>query len=499
MRKNLITLSIVAFNFFAFSQTYTSQPNEAFGIDASVGYHDNFGTDNNNYGTDTYLKAFCIPGANGGRNSNRGLIRFDLSSIPTNVEILSSEITLFGAGYINSSLPGHFGNNQLKVSKIEQSWSESTVTWNTEPNLSATDFILFASSSTTDQNYAINITDWTADYVLNPSSNFGIHLGLVTEDPNTPGALVFFASSGSTAAKRPKIVVTYRTNDNDTVCFSSGIEYPDVDASLGYHDNYGTENNNYATDIYLKAYDLPGQSGGENLNRALIKFDLTAIPVNADVSSATLKLYGSGYINSTLTGHFGNNVAVLQKVLNDWNIGTVNWNSQPAVSGSNTVNVPASTAFDQDYSINILSLVQDMVASPSTNYGMLLKLVMEDPNNASALAFHSSNSSNSAKRPELCVEYKQSNVGTVSYFTEETSVTIFPNPTNEFLHIKVENIDLKDLEVIDLNGKGVSIKFNEVSIGNYRADISSFVSGTYFVTIISQTGDSSSYKVQIIH
>src|SRR3989338_2966958 len=70
--KSLYLSMLIFSSTTIYSQQLVLQPDANAGIDASLGYHDNFNTDFNNYGTDTYFKAFCIPGASGGRNSNRG-------------------------------------------------------------------------------------------------------------------------------------------------------------------------------------------------------------------------------------------------------------------------------------------------------------------------------------------------------------------------------------------------------------------------------------------
>ena len=60
------------------------------------------------------------------------------------------------------------------------------------------------------------------------------------------------------------------------------------DAAIGYHDGTNTANNNYGNAIQNAAYAIPSvaQSGGLNVNRALIDFNLSTIPVGATILSA---------------------------------------------------------------------------------------------------------------------------------------------------------------------------------------------------------------------
>ena len=55
-------------------------------FDSPIVYHDNYNSENQNYGNTAFLSAFQIPGNQGGVNTSRGLIAFDLSSIPMALE-----------------------------------------------------------------------------------------------------------------------------------------------------------------------------------------------------------------------------------------------------------------------------------------------------------------------------------------------------------------------------------------------------------------------------
>ena len=72
------------------------------------------------------------------------------------------------------------------------------------------------------------------------------------------------------------------------------------DAAIGYHDGTNTANNNYGNAIQNAAYAIPSvaQSGGLNVNRALIDFNLSTIPVGATILSAKLNLYALGPFGS---------------------------------------------------------------------------------------------------------------------------------------------------------------------------------------------------------
>lgn len=481
----LLTVNVIS------QTTFNSQPSASIGKDASLGYHDNFSTSSSNYGTDLYLKAFCMPGASGGDNTNRGVLEFDLSSIPQNATILSATIELYGAGYVNSLLPGHFGSNTLKVSKITGAWNENTITWDSPVSISNTDMFTVPPSVNSSQDYSLDVTNWVVNNFASQNQTIGVHLQLNTENSSNSAAVVFNSSDHPDSLKRPKIIVEYQLDQNQVLCFSNEGS-TDNDASLGYHDNYSTASTNYGTDQYLKAFCIDGAMGGENKNRGLLYFDLSTIPSNSTVISATLSLKATGYINSLLPGHFGQNSTSLSRVLSPWNINSVTWNTQPSITASEQVILSNSTSFDQDYSINVLPIVDDMISSPSTNFGFLMQLQNESLQSQAALVFHSSNATDPSLRPELCVAYKLDNLSITNYFDGVYNLQLYPNPTNGELTVKMlnENVNIDSYSVLDLNGKTViaSTKLNE-NISSFIVNIENVDSGTYFIYLQLENGE----------
>ena len=82
--------------------------------------------------------------------------------------------------------------------------------------------------------------------------------------------------------------------------------------------------------------------------------------------------------------------------------------------------------------------------------------------------------------PALCTV---PNLSTIDYITTEKKITIYPNPTTDFLHINLGNYflesDVKNISIVDLKGSLVSKteKFNS------SIDIKKLEKGTYFVKI----------------
>ncbi len=178
------------------------------------------------------------------------------------------------------------------------------------------------------------------------------------------------------------------------------------DLALGFHDGAGTANINYGSAQQNAAFWIPSvmSSSGTNGNRALIDFNLTSLPPNATVISASLNLYATGPYG-TLPGHVGNNnSSYLRRVTQSWQEFTTTWNTQPAATAVNQETLPQSTSSTQNYpNINVTALVQDMLANPGSSFGFQLRLVNEV--NTNGLLFASKDHYNQALRPTLIVTY----------------------------------------------------------------------------------------------
>ena len=158
---------------------------------------------------------------------------------------------------------------------------------------------------------------------------------------------------------------------------------------------------NYANLEYLTALAWTN-AGDFNASRTLIEFDISDIPVQTQIDSATLSLFwtSSGIFN----GQTGENEYSIYKITESWQENSVTWNNQPATSLQNAVKVAKSIYLDQSYiNINITNLVQDMINNPSENNGFMIKLNEEFPYKLIIVA--SSDHADRLKHPKLVVYY----------------------------------------------------------------------------------------------
>jgi hypothetical protein len=208
MNKFLLSVSLLFSTSSAWSQLFATLPASA---DCPIVYHDNYNSENQNYGNTAFIAAFEMPGTQGGVNTNRALIAFDLSSIPVGSTVLSAKLNLYA--YTDFTIApfqdGHYGSNQSKLSRIGTSWNEFSVTWNTQPTVSALNETILNQSTTPNQDYLnINVTALVQDMVDNPNSSFGFRLELVNEVATAN--LSFCSSEFSNTAKQPTLLLEYR-------------------------------------------------------------------------------------------------------------------------------------------------------------------------------------------------------------------------------------------------------------------------------------------------
>lgn len=208
MKYAFTFISLTIFSLFGKAQILVTLP---VAFDSPIVYHDNYNHADLNYGNKPFLAAFEIPGAQGGVNTNRALLYFDLSQIPAGSTIMSAKLDLhayteFTIAPVND---GHYGNNAAKLNRITSQWSENQVTWNTQPTVSTLHEKLLNQSIAPDQDYLdIDVKTLVQDMTDNPNNSFGFELSLIDEVVTTN--LSFCSGEYPNTAKRPTLEIEYR-------------------------------------------------------------------------------------------------------------------------------------------------------------------------------------------------------------------------------------------------------------------------------------------------
>lgn len=481
MKKILISI----FSLFIFSSIFAQQTMYVKAdYDAAIGYHYSYTTNQNNYGNAVYNGSYCIDGTYGGYNVNRALIHFDLSQIPHGAEIVSASISLFSYGPIGTLL-GHEGTaNTSYLKMVTESWQENTVTWDNQPSTTSDHIVTLHQSSYSTEDYInIDMTDMVKAWYNSPSSNYGVLMGLNTEASRN--SLIFCSTEYVDTSKHPVLKIIY------TDCRPKEYSYYSFkDAAIGYHDGLGTENNNYGNADYLAGYCLPGTSYGLNVNRGLFYFDISAIPISAELISAQLSLYAKGQ-SGTLPGHIGSaNSIVLQRIVDSWSEYSVSWNSQPSSTSTNEVILAPSSNSLQDYlNVDVTTLVSDMIQNPASSYGFLMKLQNEVTSNA--MVFCSTDYPDSTKWPKLKLTLC-SKTGVEEENKSELMMKVYPNPASTDFMCSFFKNDSDDFEIAILNSQGqlvYSRAFRQLEPGifNISINIENLSDGLYFVSYRSNT------------
>lgn len=166
---------------------------------------------------------------------------------------------------------------------------------------------------------------------------------------------------------------------------------------------YPTTNNNNAA-LWIGNH-YPG------ICRALVQFNLSSIPANAEVLSAQMKLYfastSSGPVSRTIQCH---------QVLRSWSESTCTWNSPwttpgLGINGADAKSTPEDTQIWYNEtstwkSYNLSALVKKWITTspPTSNYGVVLWATNEGTTGEAKIVNSSENGSNT---PKLEVIYSQ--------------------------------------------------------------------------------------------
>jgi len=145
-------------------------------------------------------------------------------------------------------------------------------------------------------------------------------------------------------------------------------------------------------------------------NEALVKFDLSSIPTNATVTSATLGLHSSDWVyNATVFARYS---------LSSWAESTASFASFNQQANSQTMgSMVASTAMAAHTMALTPAAVQGWISGSLPNHGMVLEAMISQAPDYSVwqqASFDSSDATTVADRPALTVCYTTSTLGTTA-------------------------------------------------------------------------------------
>jgi hypothetical protein len=138
----------------------------------------------------------------------RGLLRFDLSSLPQNIKIQSAKLTLYSNPRPTNGdlIHANYGiNNSILIQRVSANWNSST-TWQTQPSTEITGQIVIPHTNQSLMDLVdLDVTDLIKRMMT--EGNYGFMLKLQNE--SYYNSRIFCSSKFSDVSKHPKLVVEY--------------------------------------------------------------------------------------------------------------------------------------------------------------------------------------------------------------------------------------------------------------------------------------------------
>jgi len=385
--------------------------------------------------TDTYIE-LSDPDANHGQDqlllvkgrvNTSGLVRFDVSQLPSDAVIFEAYLQLLASGD-SSTQP-------LEVASFQvlKPWSASEATWN-----NATAGTLWEEAGSTgaadrpatpSDREMLNGAGWCQWNVTNmvqawadaPSSNYGMLL----ESPDERWAETYrFVATGHVAGSTyPRLVITYAdrqiipTPTPTETLVPTPTATPIVPTEVVFQQ--GTDGYAGSEDTYIELAN-PGQNActgqlllvrGRDTTSTLVRYDVSSVPSNATVVEAYLELHADpanaqGELDLEV-GAFG--------LLKDWVAceaswtaasGAIDWEEMGASASEDRTVLPADSGIATGagwYQYNVTGLVQNWVLDASSNDGLLV--ASTDQRYAELYQFCSAEYPTVGLRPRLRVRY----------------------------------------------------------------------------------------------
>jgi hypothetical protein len=144
--------------------------------------------------------------------TSRNLLKFDLSSIPSNATILKADLYLYSDTIPQNGDLVHANSgidNSVLIQQVASSWDPSTLNWFNQPAGLTANQVIVPSTTQTFLNIDVNVQAIVASMV-STSANYGFKLSLQNEVEYT--SRIFCSSYYSDASRHPKLVVQYIKN-----------------------------------------------------------------------------------------------------------------------------------------------------------------------------------------------------------------------------------------------------------------------------------------------
>lgn len=369
--------------------------------------------------------------ASGSQHTAKGLIDFDLSTFNPSWTLISATLRLQVTSETNTT------DRNVAIHRALTQWFETGSTWNLRNTSGSvawaggaggglgSDYATVATDTTAitaPGSFDFDVTNDVLGWLESSFSQFGWWMiGEAVDDSSKT-----FISSDS-GSSRPQLILIYSETAVDL--------HPNAATGKDAFVNLSTPSNNWgiATTVHI------GEDSGDSDRTGFLQFDLSSIPANATILSATLQLVWSG-IQST------SQVLNFYRLLLDWTEGTAN-GSAGTVSWTNRMSSTAwnsggarGSGTDREATSNLTinasavevgirsnhDVTTDVQAwvNGTANYGWTIDFSFFTGSNNVA-AFYSSDNTDQSVSPRLLVEYVvQRMAGSVSGTSTATATVV---------------------------------------------------------------------------
>ncbi len=275
-------------------------------------------------------------------DTDYGLIRFDLSTLPPNAVILTATLELSGT----TTSAG------LRAYQANSAWNELTVTWNTRPS-PLTKFAPTSYSGIGWQRWSVAslVQDWASGTLSNH--------GFLILQAGTTFETTDFQSRES--AFDPRLTIYFTTQ-------GSPMWVP-VQADTWVNETSPSTNYNSAAAVTVAA------NGSTNRAYTLLKFNLADLPANAAVLSAALELYTMPNRQQSAPQQPRAFSIYPDAINQSWNEATVTWNNKPAASNLGDPSIAPVIGWNE---WDVTHIVDGWATGQILNYGIRLRAGSSD-------------------------------------------------------------------------------------------------------------------------
>jgi hypothetical protein len=375
----------------------------------------------NTPGTLDYMTIVNEDGGGGTGWARDALVRYDISSIPPGRSILSATFRLYYYDWGDSNPAGR----PLSCYRITSDWDEATVSWNTQPSYTSSPITQTSVPFSTGTWIEWDVTSDVTEFYEGTKDNFGWRIA----DEKAWGGMNIPRTrtrSKEYGAFTPELVI--EVSEPPSYYFTST-----ADAEITQQN----PNNTSGTSEYITIANEDDGNGTGRGRDALIRYNLSSIPPDKILLTATLKLHYYDWINNDPAGR----PLRCYRITSDWDENTVTWNTQPSYDSYHTTETPVPANIDTWIEWDVFSDVQGFYEGTHDNFGW--RITDETPwagPDIPQTCIHTKEYG--AFLPELIIEYYNAPPDTPSIPTGPTFGITYEEYTYTSMTTDVENDEI---------------------------------------------------------